>query len=288
MGTDAASVRFLHRTCADSEVWGRRCTFPADQTPYKARRGLCDRFFGSRGSPVASDSLNALPLVFSDIQQATQTDLVMKKVYRFLRDGWPDPNALSIPELKRFYDRRESLTIVDGCTLFGERLAIPAPFRKRCLDQLHRGHPATQRMKAIARSYVYWPNIDNEISSYVQACRHCALTAKSPPHSAPSLWPKSNKPWGRVHIDYAGPIGGDYFLLVIDSFTKWPEIVRTSSITSTATINILRELFARFGIPTTLVSDNGPQFCSALFQTFYAENGIQHLTTAPFHPQSNG
>ncbi|XP_055590830.1 uncharacterized protein K02A2.6-like [Uranotaenia lowii] len=214
---------------------------------------------------VASDSLNALPLTFSDIQQATQTDLVMKKVYRFLQDGWPDPKALSIPELKRFYDRRESLTIVDGCILFGERLAIPVPFRKRCLDQLHRGHPGTQRMKAIARSYVYWPNVDNEISSYVQACRHCALTAKSPPHSAPSLWPKSTKPWERVHIDYAGPIEGDYFLLVIDSFTKWPEIVRTSSTTSTATINILRDLFARFGMPTTL-----------------------HLTTAPFHPQSNG
>ncbi|XP_055591110.1 uncharacterized protein K02A2.6-like [Uranotaenia lowii] len=224
----------------------------------------------------------------SDIQQATQTDLVMKKVYRFLQDGWPDPKALSIPELKRFYDRRESLTIVDGCILFGERLAIPAPFRKRCLDQLHRGHPGTQRMKAIARSYVYWPNVDNEISSYVKACRHCALTAKSPPHSAPSLWPKSTKPWERVHIDYAGPIEGDYFLLVIDSFTKCTLNLFSCSTTSTATINILRDLFARFGMPTTLVSDNGPQFCSALFQNFCAENGIQHLTTAPFHPQSNG
>ncbi|XP_062550299.1 uncharacterized protein K02A2.6-like [Armigeres subalbatus] len=143
-------------------------------------------------------------------------------------------------------------------------------------------------MKAIARSYVYWPSLDSEIAEYVKACPHCARAAKSPVHASPVPWPKSQRPWQRVHVDYAGPLDGEYFLLVVDSYSKWPEVVQTNRITTTATIRILRNLFARLGMPETLVSDNGTQFTSAEFAEFCSSNGIQHITTAPFHPQSNG
>ncbi|XP_058837817.1 uncharacterized protein K02A2.6-like [Topomyia yanbarensis] len=220
------------------------------------------------------------------VQQSTQSDPITKAVYRYLIDGWP--KTVTDAELKRFYARRESLTTVQGCILFGDRLVIPSPHRKRSLQQLHRGHPGIQRMKAIARSYVYWPTLDNDIVDYVKSCHQCAMAAKTPPKSAPLSWPKSTKPWQRVHLDYAGPIDGEYYLVVVDSFSKWPEIVQTRSITTAATIKIIRELFARLGMPETLVSDNGSQFTSAEFQSYCTDNGIEHLTTAPFHPQSNG
>ncbi|XP_055604189.1 uncharacterized protein K02A2.6-like [Uranotaenia lowii] len=172
--------------------------------------------------------------------------------------------------------------------MFSDRLVIPSEFRKRCLDQIHQGHPGIQRMKAIARSYVYWSGLDSDVTSYVKLCRNCAIASKSTPISKPSLWPTPSKPWERVHVDYAGPLDGEYYLLVIDAFTKWPEIVETHRTTSISTIRILKDLFARMGMPTTLVSDNGTQFTSEEFQTFCLENGIDHLTTAPFHPQSNG
>ena len=95
-------------------------------------------------------------------------------------------------------------------------------------------------------------------------------------------------PWQRVHVDYAGPLEGDSYLLVVDAYSKWVEIVKTSSTTSVATITILRSLFARLGMPETLVSDNGSQFTSAEFRQFCLENGIDHVTTSPYHPQSNG
>ncbi|XP_035916389.1 uncharacterized protein K02A2.6-like [Anopheles stephensi] len=79
-----------------------------------------------------------------------------------------------------------------------------------------------------------------------------------------------------------------YYLLVIDTFTKWPEIVATTTMTAKTTIRILREIFSRFGMPNVLVSDNGTQFTSTEFELFCTINGIEHLRTAPFHPQSNG
>lgn len=236
---------------------------------------------------VAVNALLTFPIRFRDIALYTQQDPSLQKVYKYVRDGWPSDVSYGT-ELARLYDRRESLANVDGCILFGERVVIPEKLRSRCLNQLHRGHPGIQRMKAIARSYVYWPKLDDDIASYVASCGACAAAAKSPPKAAPMAWPKPSAVWSRVHIDYAGPWEGVYFLVVVDAYSKWPEIVKTTSTTTTATIAILRNLFARFGMPTTLVSDNGTQFVSGPFKEFCQRNGIAHITTAPFHPQSNG
>ena len=61
-----------------------------------------------------------------------------------------------------------------------------------------------------------------------------------------------------------------------------------STTTSSKTITVLRQLFARYGLPEQLVSDNGPQFTSEEFARFMGSNGIKHIRCAPYHPSSNG
>ena len=61
-----------------------------------------------------------------------------------------------------------------------------------------------------------------------------------------------------------------------------------SSTTATKTISVLREIFARYGLPQQLVSDNGPQFSAEEFSMFLKSNGIKHIRCAPYHPASNG
>ncbi|XP_035890568.1 uncharacterized protein K02A2.6-like [Anopheles stephensi] len=222
-----------------------------------------------------------------DVQVATQADPLLRKVHKYVQDGWPHDDSFGA-ELARYHNRKESLSTVEGCVLFGERVVIPEKLRSRCLVQLHKGHPGMQRMKAIARSFLYWPMIDDDIMSYVASCGSCSAAAKAPPRATPAAWPTPTGTWRRVHVDYAGPWEGFYFLVVVDAFSKWPEIYKTSSTTTSATISMLRNIFARFGMPETLVSDNGPQFTSSLFEEFCNSNGIDHVTTAPFHPQSNG
>ncbi|XP_055615351.1 uncharacterized protein K02A2.6-like [Toxorhynchites rutilus septentrionalis] len=238
---------------------------------------------------VANSTISQLPLSFRMVEQATNSDPVLRKVYRFIKHGWPKNRAeIKDQELLRYYDRQEALSIVEGSIMFSDRLVIPALYRKRCLNQLHKGHPGVQRMKAIARSFVYWPCMDDEITSYVRACNSCASVARSPPKATPVPWPKPTVPWQRIHVDYAGPLEGEYYLIVVDAYSKWPEILPTKSITAKATINLLRSVFTNKGMPEVLVSDNGTQFTSAEFKEFCVENGVEHMTTAPFHPQSNG
>ncbi|XP_055605789.1 uncharacterized protein K02A2.6-like [Uranotaenia lowii] len=173
--------------------------------------------------------------------------------------------------------------------MYGERIVIPRKLQKKVLQQLHKGHPEIDRTRSLARNYVYWPNIDDQIAELVRSCSACSSVAKVDTKTKLQSWPIPEKVWQRVHIDFAGPINDTYyrFSLQVDSLSKWPEIVPTKRITTSATITILRQIFARFGMPEVLVSDNGTLLTSDQFERFCDANGILHLKTAPFHPQSN-
>ncbi|XP_055603886.1 uncharacterized protein LOC129752121 [Uranotaenia lowii] len=234
------------------------------------------------------EKIASLPVTFEMIQQATLRDPSLQKVQQFMAAGWPHKNTILDPKLKALHARREALSVAKGCIMMDERLVVPDSFGQRILKDIHRGHQGMERMKAIARSIVYWPNIDDDIQSFVRRCSICASAAKSPPHFQPQPWPRADAPWRRIHIDYAGPMKGLYYFVIVDSFSKWPEIFETRSTTASTTIRFLTETFARYGVPETIVSDNGSQFASADFKVMCEKLGIIHIRTAPYHPQSNG
>ncbi|XP_055590022.1 uncharacterized protein K02A2.6-like [Uranotaenia lowii] len=232
------------------------------------------------------DCFTSLPVNFKMVSAATRKDATLQQVVQFIDNGWP--RKIENPKLKAFHSRRESLSVVNGCIMMEDRVVVPEFYSQRILRQLHRGHQGMERMKAIARSVVYWPNIDNDIQDLVRRCDICASAAKSPPHFQPQPWPRADGPWKRIHLDYAGPLDGMYYLVIVDSYSKWPEIFQTRSTTAAVTIRFLLETFARFGIPETLITDNGTQFCSSEFKKMCEQLGIIHIRTAPYHPQSNG
>ncbi|XGW17344.1 hypothetical protein V3C99_002166, partial [Haemonchus contortus] len=144
------------------------------------------------------------------------------------------------------------------------------------------------RMKSLARCYVYWTNITKDIENFVRKCTSCQEVAKAPVKTDFFTWLKEEKPWSRIHVDFAGPIHGKMFLIVVDAYSKWPEAIKMSTATGKATIRQLSRLFAQFGYPETLVSDNGSHFTSTEFTEFCKANGIAHLRSPPYYPQSNG
>lgn len=96
--------------------------------------------------------------------------------------------------------------------------------------------------------------------------------------------------WKRLHIDFAGPFIGHTFMILVDGYSKWLEVFRIPNLTSQAeaTIARLRRLFAAYGLPEQIVTDNGTQFTSEEFKNFMQLNGILHSTSAPGHPATNG
>ena len=143
-------------------------------------------------------------------------------------------------------------------------------------------------MKSLARSYVWWPNMDKDLESRVRTCENCQMNSKNPPEAPLHPWEWPSRPWERIHIDYAGPFLGKMFLIMIDAYSKWIEVHPVNTATSRVTIEKLRSTFAIHGLPMTIVSGNGSNFCSEEFEEFMTKNGIHHRRTAPYHPASNG
>jgi len=143
-------------------------------------------------------------------------------------------------------------------------------------------------MKMLARSYVWWSKLDNNIEHLAKNCTNCQATGTLPPKAPLHPWEYPAQPWSHLHIDFAGSFLGHRYLVVVDAYSKCLSVELMQSITAEKTIQILCKIFATHGIPLEIVTDNSPTFCSEQFQFFTKYNGIKHIFFAPYHPLSNG
>ena len=230
-------------------------------------------------------SLESTPITAAKIKQWTRRDPVVSKIADCVLHGWS--NA-SDQKYRPYQQRREELSVHDGCLLWGNRVVIPPAGRQQAMDLFHEGHPGASRMKSLARAYIWWPGMDSDLEHYVNECDVCQTIRNNPPQAPLLPWEYPQRPWVRVQADFAGPYEGKMFFILIDSYSKWLEVVPMTTATSTTTIECLRSIFATHGLPEVFVSDNGTQFTSAEFKTFMERNCIRHLHSAPYHPATNG
>uniref|UniRef100_A0A1Y1LV88 RNA-directed DNA polymerase n=2 Tax=Photinus pyralis TaxID=7054 RepID=A0A1Y1LV88_PHOPY len=144
-------------------------------------------------------------------------------------------------------------------------------------------------MKNLSRRHCYWPKIDSDIEHYVKNCQECSENRNLPPKAETHHWQEPRYNFERVHMDYAGPFQNRHFLILVDAKSKWPEVrILNESPTSTATINLLQDIFASSGFPQVLVSDNATIFKSTEFEEFCKMSGISQNFIAPGNPSTNG
>ena len=106
--------------------------------------------------------LDSLPVQSAELMAATRADPQLKRVLHFVRKGWPDQLPSS---LDPYWRRRTELTVEGDTLLWGVRVVVPARLRERVVEELHRGHPGVVRMKSLARSHVWWPELDSELET---------------------------------------------------------------------------------------------------------------------------
>ena len=230
--------------------------------------------------------VDSLPVTAKRIADQTRKDSLLVKVLEYTLSGWSE-SVCSDDALRPYWSRRDELSVDDGCLMWGRRVVVPSSLQDQILLELHECHPGMCRMKALARGFVWWPGIDEDIENVVRMCALCTEFQNSPKKVPLLLWPWATSPWERIHVDFL-EVKGQNFLLVVDSYSKWLEVFPMNRTTSSDTIEILRTLFARYGMPLHLVSDNGPQFISAEFKEFLHRNQVKHTLCPPYHPASNG
>lgn len=154
------------------------------------------------------------------------------------------------------------------------------------LSPLHEGHPGTTRMKMLSHSHVWPPLITYDVENTVKNCSTCQLTQNVPPRVPLFPWGWPMRRWQRVHLDFAYR-DHNWYLILVDAHSKWVEVFLISSTMTKCTIERLRSVFAAFGLPEEVVTDNGPQFVVTEFVKFLSMNRVRHTKSPPYRPASN-
>ena len=154
------------------------------------------------------------------------------------------------------------------------------------LQRIHSGHQGITKCFERAKQSIWWPGISKQIEEMIHKCLICCqqLTQQAEP-LLPTVFP--DYPLQKVGADLFTFKGSNY-LLLIDYYSHYVEMCKLHSTTSTATIQHMKSIFARHGIPETLISNNGPQFSADSFAHFAKEFDFQYQTSSPNFPQSNG
>ena len=220
------------------------------------------------------------------LQNATENDEQMQQLSRMIKTGWP-ANIVNVPRILHDYWKiKHNLHIADRLIFMKDRLVIPSSMRSEILKCIHKGHMGIEKCKFRARSCVYWPSMYNAIEQKVQSCPVCVAYSKQNQKEPLLPHPIPTRPWEKLGVDYFSLAGKDY-LLVVDYYSKYPEVVLVESKTAESTIAVLKSIFARHGIPNTIVADNMP-FNSKMFKQFAAQWDFKITTSSPQYPQSNG
>lgn len=226
--------------------------------------------------------IESMPVTVEELSKETEKEPEVSVLINALKHGRRCEAA------HRFGIEQTEFGLQQGCLMRGIRVYVPVRLRKRVLEELHASHFGIVRTKALARSYCWWPKVDEDIERMISNCIQCQQQRANPKKVAVHSWEEATEPFERVHIDYAGPFRGKYFFVLVDAFSKWPEVHIVPNMTAQTTINVCRQIFSTFGLPITIVSDHGTQFNSREFQHFLQMNGIEHRQGAPYHPATNG
>ena len=152
---------------------------------------------------------------------------------------------------------------------------------------IHQSHLGVVKCKQRAHEVLYWPGISAVIEEMVRNCSKCADFQNKLPRQPLKPTETPELPFEEVASDLFEFEGKPYILLV-DYFSKFIEADELKDQRSRTTIEVLKAQFSRHGIPTTLRTDNGPQYSSEEFKDFCESYGITHKTSSPHTPHTNG
>lgn len=217
-----------------------------------------------------------------EIQKETDLDEVLLGVKSSLESGnWP-------PELLRYQAFSKELGISNKIVVRGDRIVLPEKLRSRALDIAHRGHPGIVAMRRNLREKVWWPCMDRDVVDRIQVCAGCIAVSNQMPPEPMHRKEMPDRAWQEIAIDFFSAKECATFLVVVDYYSRFLQVVEMKGTTASKTIEALEELFMTHTYPETIRSDNGPPFSSEEFATFCIGKNIRLIRTIPYWPQMNG
>ncbi len=232
-------------------------------------------------------SVSSLPQSISleEVSKASKTDPVIPKVIASLKSGnWKEL------KLSPYYKCRDQLA-VEGekmVLLKSNKLCIPQELQERAVRLAHQGHQGESKTKALIRSKVWFPGINSRVEQMIKRCLPCQACTKSHLKEPVIMSPMPPGPWIQLSMDFYSLPTEEKLFVVIDDYSRFPEVHPISSTSAKSTISRLEHIFAQHGVPEVIRADNGPPFNGVEFATYMKKMNIRLRKVTPVWAPANG
>ncbi|XP_037076341.1 uncharacterized protein K02A2.6-like [Pollicipes pollicipes] len=159
--------------------------------------------------------------------------------------------------------------------------------REEILQKIHEGHQGQVKCKLRERECVYWPDMNRDIERETAKCTTCQKHMRSQQKEPMAQMELPTRPWQIIGTDLFH-LNSQTYLAVANYFSKFPIVRKMPEHCTSKAVNALKEIFAEYGISDTIRNDNGPQYDCESFACFTREWSIEHITSSPHFPESNG
>ena len=219
----------------------------------------------------------------SDIKTELGSNRLFQDVIKRMKIGiWKQCSEAE----KGFEQQKDAFTIHNGIIFRVVVRFIPPKLKPMVMAKAHENHPGKNATETAVQMMAWWPGISQDVLRYVSKCKECQENSPSLGKTV-STWPEAEV-WERVHIDWGYVKDQGNILVIVDAGSGWTEAFPTGNRTpQTVKVHLLK-IFARFGIPRILVSDNGPEFVSSDQNQWCESLGFKKMASPIYHPRANG
>ena len=250
---------------------------PQLQTP---KRNIAEEYITFVTTNAAQNAIS-----IEVIKEHTTKDISLQAVRTAVESGdWSNQSV------KPFLSIKDEISVdnTNGILLRGTRIIIPTTLKTSVVKLAHEGHQGIAKTKALLRQYAWFPNMDKAVKDEIEACLPCQVNGSTSPPEPLASPEMPEGPWQTIHADFYGPLPtGQYIIVLIDKYSRYPEAEIISSTSAKALIPKIDAILARHGIPLKFKSDNGPPFNSKEFSKYLHKLGVKHETSIPEWPQGN-
>ncbi len=234
-------------------------------------------------APLVASSSPIPTVDFAKLAAAQQTDTTVAELKT-------RPGSLELQDIAM-----KGVKVLCDTSTGRPRPIVPVSWTRTVFESFHNlNHPGPKPTTRAISSRFVWKGLKRDVRNWVQACDACQRCKVGRHTRAPLVdFSLPDRRFGDIHVDLVGPLtaseGNTYLLTIVDRFTRWPEAIPLPNAEAiTCARALLHNWIARFGVPDSIVSDQGRQFTSTLWRELHQVLGVQHNTTTAYHPQANG